>query len=151
MITISIQDLYTDINVDDDIRIPGFHEVTLIIDNDIQIINNEEALWQGFKGEVLTPLGVIDGVGMENYGCRLLETRGMPLTDLIIQLQNTYIRALIQKYPQINDIPKIRTFVDRHRVLKVCFLDTIYGQFERELYLHKHELNPNKMWESSKV
>ena len=140
-----INDLYVDITED------GYHEYTIIQENDIVLIPEAEALWQGFKHEALCPLGVIDGVGMENYGCRLLETRGMPLNDLLIELQNTYIRQLVPKYSQIHSIPKIRSFVDRHRVYKVCFLDTIYGSFERNLYLYQWTYNPHEFRESVKI
>ena len=74
-----IQDLLTDKSRDDIIgnvewNIFGandFEEWTVIEDDDIIILEDVEALWQGIVGCLHTPQGYIDGVTLENYGSNL--------------------------------------------------------------------------------
>lgn len=95
-----IQDLLTDMG-DDIFYVEGaynFEEWTVIWDNDIQIINDVEALWAAVIGCLKTPLGYIDGVTLEGYGSRLLSLRGVPLDWHTTELAKVYIRETIPQY-----------------------------------------------------
>ena len=81
-----IQDLLTTKN---DNFWPGaidFDENTVIENDDIVILEDVEALWQGIVGVLHTPRGAIDGVGLEKYGSQVLSLRGMNLTPEIKEL-----------------------------------------------------------------
>ena len=90
-----IQDLLTTKN---DNFWPGaidFDEDTVIENNDIVILEDVEALWQGIVGVLHTPKGAIDGVGLEKYGSQVLTLRGMNLTPEIKELAKMYIQETV--------------------------------------------------------
>ncbi|MBQ4032094.1 MAG: hypothetical protein II625_10100, partial [Bacilli bacterium] len=83
-----IQDILTD-NGLNEIYVEGannFEEWTVIEGDDITILEDVEALWQGIVGVLKTPQGKIDGVGLEKYGSKLLTLRGMNLNYHISEL-----------------------------------------------------------------
>lgn len=104
-----IQDLLTDMG-DDTHYVEGacdFEEWT-VINDDIEIINDVEALWAAVIGCLKTPQGYIDGVTLENYGSKLLSLRGMPLDWHIKELAKTYIRETIPQFKgYVLDFPSI--------------------------------------------
>ena len=104
-----IQDLLTDMG-DDTRYVEGaydFEEWT-VINDDIEIINDVEALWAAVIGCLKTPQGYIDGVTLENYGSKLLSLRGMPLDWHIAELAKTYIRETIPQFRgYVLDFPSI--------------------------------------------
>ena len=76
----NIQDLLVDLS--DDVFVEGaidFEHITVIKNDDISIIENQEALWQSIVNVLSTPLGYIDGVTLETFGSKLLTLRGQNL------------------------------------------------------------------------
>ena len=85
-----IQDIYT--RKDHDHFYQGaidFREAWVIEDNDMVILNNVDALWEAIVGCLHTPKGIVDGVGLETYGSKLLELRGKTLNYHIMELAKT--------------------------------------------------------------
>lgn len=138
-----IQDLLTDKSLDD-IYVEGandFEEWT-VIDNDITIIEDVEALWQGIVGTLHTPLGYIDGVTLEKYGSKLLQLRGMNLNYHIAELAKVYIRDTIPQYQgYVIDFPKIKitqphpNAKQRHTMKIYIEVKSVFGSFARVFYI----------------
>lgn len=139
-----IQDLLTDMG-DDSFYVQGaydFEEYT-IIDDDITIINDVEALWAAVIGCLKTPQGYIDGVTLENYGSKLLSLRGVPLDWHTTKLAETYIRDTIPQYqgyvlsfPTINITLPRPTEQERFSMKINMTMETIFGgPYERTFYL----------------
>lgn len=138
-----IEDLYCDLS--DDNWVEGaidFEEVTIIENDDITILKNQEALWQCIVGVLKTPTGYVDGTTLEGYGSELLRLRGQNLNYHLRELAKVYINNTIPQFegrvysfPQIEisqpkDFPRSRfTMIIRMTV------DSIYGSFNRTLYI----------------
>lgn len=140
-----IQDLLTDKSLDD-IYVEGandFEEWTVIDESDdIVILEDVEALWQGIAGCLHTPLGYIDGVTLEGYGSKLLSLRGMNLTYEIIKLAEVYIKETIPQYQgYVLDFPKIQITAPRNKpsdryTMKIYIeVDSVFGSFARTTYI----------------
>lgn len=139
-----IQDLLTDKSIDD-IYVEGannFEEWTVIKDDDIVILEDIEALWQGIVGCLHTPKGYIDGVTLENYGSKLLSLRGMNLSYEIAKLAEVYIRDTIPQYQgKVIDFPKIEVTLPKKNVhsrftMKIYIeVNSVYGRFSRVTYI----------------
>lgn len=139
-----IQDLLTDKSLDD-VYIEGandFEEWTVIENDDITILEDVEALWQGIVGTLHTPLGYIDGVTLENYGSKLLQLRGMNLNYHIAELAKVYIRDTIPQYQgYVLDFPKIKitqpkpTPQQRHTMQIYIEVKSVFGSFARVMYI----------------
>ena len=139
-----IQDLLTDKSLDD-IYVEGandFEEWTVINDEDIVILEDIEALWQGIVGCLHTPQGYIDGVTLENYGSKLLSLRGMNITYEIVKLAEVYIRQTIPQYQgYVISFPKIEITVPRETpkqrfTMKIYIeVESIFGSFARITYI----------------
>lgn len=139
-----IQDLLTDKSLDD-IYVEGandFEEWTVIENDDITILEDVEALWQGIVGTLHTPLGYIDGVTLENYGSKLLQLRGMNLNYHIAELAKVYIRDTIPQYQgYVLDFPKIKITQprpkesQRHTMRIYLEVKSVFGSFARVMYI----------------
>lgn len=139
-----IQDILTDKSLDD-IYVEGandFEEWTVIENDDITILEDVEALWQGIVGTLHTPLGYIDGVTLENYGSKLLQLRGMNLNYHIAELAKVYIRDTIPQYQgYVVDFPKIKitqprqTPKQRHTMKIEIEVKSVFGSFARVMYI----------------
>lgn len=139
-----IQDILTDKSLDD-MYVEGandFEEWTVIENDDIVILEDVEALWQGIVGTLHTPLGYIDGVTLEKYGSKLLQLRGMNLNYHIAELAKVYIRDTIPQYQgYVTDFPKIKvtqprpTAKQRHTMKIYIEVKSVFGSFARVMYL----------------
>lgn len=139
-----IQDLLTD-KSNDDTYVEGannFEEWTVVDDDDITILEDIEALWQGIVGCLHTPLGYIDGVTLEGYGSKLLSLRGMNMTYEIKKLAEVYIKATIPQYQgYVLDFPKIvitapkKIPQDRYTMKIYLEVDSVFGRFARTTYI----------------
>lgn len=139
-----IQDLLTDKSLDD-VYVEGandFEEWTVIENDDITILEDVEALWQGIVGTLHTPLGYIDGVALENYGSKLLQLRGMNLNYHIAELAKVYIRDTIPQYQgYVLDFPKIKItqphpkVSQRHTMQIYLEVKSVFGSFARVMYI----------------
>lgn len=139
-----IQDLLTD-KSQDDVYVEGandFEEWTVIEDDDITILEDVEALWQGIVGCLHTPQGYIDGVTLEGYGSKLLSLRGMNLTYEIIKLAEVYIRETIPQYQgYVLSFPKIevaaprQTPKERYTMKIYIEVESVFGSFARTTYI----------------
>lgn len=139
-----IQDLLTDKSLDD-VYVEGandFEEWTVIEGDDITILEDIEALWQGIAGCLHTPQGYIDGVTLEGYGSKLLSLRGMNLTYEIKKLAEVYIRATIPQYQgYVLDFPKIVITAPkphpkmRYNMKIYLEVDSVFGRFARTTYI----------------
>ena len=140
-----IQDFLTDKSLDD-IYVEGandFEEWTVIDEaDDIVILEDVEALWQGIVGCLHTPLGYIDGVTLEGYGSKLLSLRGMNLTYEIVKLAEVYIKETIPQYQgYVLDFPKIQITTPRNKpsdryTMKIYIeVDSVFGSFARTTYI----------------
>lgn len=124
MLNGDIQDIRTDMY-------DGFKELTTITNDDIEIINDAETLWQAIEGEIKTPYGVIDGVNLENYGCRIWSLIGTPLTGLIFREAKSYISELADKYEEVDSFTKIDIISYGRKYIKIIIeVDSVYGFFE---------------------
>ena len=141
----TIQDILTDKSLDD-IYVEGandFEEWTVIdADDDIVILEDIEALWQGIVGCLHTPQGYIDGVTLENYGSKLLSLRGMNLTYEIVKLAEVYIKETIPQYQgYVISFPKIEITTPRNKpsdryTMKIYIeVDSVFGSFARTTYI----------------
>ena len=140
-----IQDLLTDMG-DDTHYVHAAHdheEWTVIDNNDIQILNDVEALWAAIVGVLKTPLGYIDGVTLSTYGSRLMELEGMLIDDWHIkELARVYIRdtipqfqGFVLEFPTIEfDFPTPSTS-ERMSVKIQISVRSIFGPFTRTFYL----------------
>lgn len=138
-----IQDILTD--MDADIYREGandFEEITVIENDDITILEDQAALWNGIVANLKTPRGYIDGVGLENFGSKLLTLRGMNLNYHIAQLAEVYIRDTIPDYQgYVIDFPNIEitephpTVKDRMTMKIKIEVDSIFGPFVRDFYI----------------
>ena len=139
-----IQDLLTDKSLDD-FYIEGandFEEWTVIEEDDIIILDDVEALWQGIVGCLHTPQGYIDGVTLENYGSKLLSLRGMNLSYEIAELAKVYIRDTIPQYQgYVLSFPKIditlpkKNLHQRFTMQIYIEVDSVFGRFSRTTYI----------------
>lgn len=140
----TIQDLLTDKSLDD-VYVEGandFEEWTVIKDDDIIILEDIEALWQGIVGCLHTPQGYIDGVTLENYGSKLLSLRGMNISYEIIKLAEVYIKETIPQYQgYVIDFPKIKittprdTIKERYTMQIYIEVNSVFGSFARTTYI----------------
>lgn len=138
-----IQDLLTDKSLDD-IYVEGandFEEWT-VIEDDIIILEDVEALWQGIVGCLHTPQGYIDGVTLENYGSKLLSLRGVNLSYEIAELAKVYIRETIPQYQgYVLDFPKIEITLPKkelhQRFTMEIYIEvkSVFGNFSRTTYI----------------
>ena len=139
-----IQDILTD-KSSDEFYIEGannFEEWDVIDNNDIVILEDVEALWQGIVGCLHTPKGKIDGVTLENYGSRLLTLRGMNVNWHIAELAKQYIRETIPQFQgYVIDFPVIKidtpTPTTNQRFTMKIYLEvnSVYGRFSRITYI----------------
>lgn len=141
-----IQDLLTDLN-DDPMYVEGandFEEWTVIENNDIQLLNDIEALWGGVLSILKTPKGYIDGVTLENFGSRLLFLRGANLDWHTIELAKLYIRedVLAQTQGYITEIPTIEITqpkpLEKERFSMKIYMEiitTFGGPYSRIFYI----------------
>lgn len=112
------------------------------IDNDIVLLEDVEALWQGIVGCLHTPQGYIDGVTLENYGSKLLSLRGMNLSYEIAELAKVYIRDTIPQYQgYVYDFPKIEVTLPKKSLhqrftMKIYIeVNSVFGRFSRTTYI----------------
>lgn len=139
----NIQDLLVDLS--DDVFVEGaidFEHITVIKNDDISIIENQEALWQSIVNVLSTPLGYIDGVTLETFGSKLLTLRGQNLNYHIVELAKLYINETIPQYegrvysfPTINITTPKPTVKKRFTMKIQMTVDSIYGSFKRSFYI----------------
>lgn len=141
-----IQDLLTDICDDEDleyfINVHDYHETTVIENNDIEYLNDVEALWAAIVGVLKTEIGTVDGVGLENYGSRLLSLIGEQTSWFNAELAKVYIRETIPQFQgYVLEFPSIEIFEptpkasDRHTMIIKLTVSSIFGKFTRTLYI----------------
>ena len=139
-----IQDILTD-KSSEEVFVEGainFEEWDVIENDDIIILEDVEALWQGIVGCLHTPIGKIDGVTLEGYGSHLLELRGMNVNWHIAELAKQYIKQTIPQYQgYVLDFPTIKidtpTPTPNQRFTMRIYLEvnSVYGKFSRVLYI----------------
>lgn len=139
----NIQDLLVDLS--DDVFVEGaidFEHITVIKDDDISIIENQEALWQSIVNVLSTPLGYIDGVTLERFGSKLLSLRGVNVNYHIVELAKVYINETIPQFegrvysfPVINITTPTPTVKKRFSMKIQLTVDSIYGRFSRTFYI----------------
>jgi len=141
-----IQDILTDIaddeNLEHFINVHDYHETTVIEDDDIEYISDEEALWAAIVGVLKTEVGRVDGVTLENYGSRLLSLIGEHNDWFNAELAKVYIRETIPQFqgyvlgfPTINVYEPTPTTSDRMTMVIEITVDSVFGQFTRTLYM----------------
>lgn len=138
-----IQDILTDICDDEFYDYAyDYHESTVIENNDIEYISDEEALWAAVVGVLKTEIGSVDGVGMENYGSRLLSLMGEHTSWFNAELAKVYIRETIPQFQgYVLDFPVIDIFeptpqtYERMSMIIKLTVDSVFGRFTRTLYL----------------
>lgn len=118
---------------------------------DLIYVQNEEALWQTIVGEIKTPLGALsNSIGQQAYGCSIWDLRGENLDSLTIkEIEYAIIRTCI-RYPEVNNVTYIESFVDDHEgaLFITLTLDSIYGSFDGRLRIPK-AFRSNKDWKSA--
>lgn len=139
----NIQDLLVDLS--DDVFVEGaidFEHITVIKNEDISIIENQEALWQSIVNVLSTPLGYIDGVTLEKFGSKLLTLRGQNINYHITELAKVYINETIPQYEgRVYSFPTIEITAPKPTVKKRFSMkirmtvDSIYGPFTRSFYI----------------
>lgn len=140
-----IQDLLTDICDDAEsdyfTNVHNYHELT-VIEDDIEYLNDVEALWAAIVGVLKTEVGTVDGVGLENYGSRLLSLIGENTSWFNAELAKVYINETIPQFQgYVLSFPSIEVFEptpetsDRRTMIIKITVDSIFGRFTRELYM----------------
>lgn len=139
-----IQDLLTD-NGLNEVYVEAannFEEWSVIENDDIIILEDVEALWQGIVGVLKTPQGKIDGVGLEKYGSKLLTLRGVNLNYHISELAKVYIRETIPQFQgYVIDFPSIKISQardspkSRHTMKIQLGVKSVFGSFTRTFYI----------------
>ena len=140
-----IQDLLTDICDDAEsdyfTNVHNYHELT-VIENDIEYLNDVEALWAAIVGVLKTEVGTVDGVGLENYGSRLLSLIGEHTSWFNAELAKVYINETIPQFQgYVLSFPSIEVFEptpetsDRRTMIIKLTVDSVFGRFTRELYM----------------
>ena len=115
---------------------------------DLIYVKNEEALWQTIVGEIKTPLGALsNSIGQQSYGCSIWELQGEVLDSLTIKEVEYDIIQTCLRYPEVNNVTYIESFVDdKEGALFVTLtLDSIYGSFDGFLRIPK-ALRSDKNW-----
>lgn len=110
----------------------GFLELTYIKDeNDIEMVADAAALWMAIEGEICTPLGVVKGIGQENYGCRIWELLGQRLTKMEIETARTFVSQLQYNYPtEVYSFTEVLVTPFGRAYLRIdVTVDSIYGSF----------------------
>ncbi len=141
-----IQDLLTDICDDEDLdyftNVHDYHETTVIEYDDISYLNDVEALWAAIIGVLKTEVGTVDGVGLENYGSRLLSLIGENTSWFNAELAKVYIRETIPQFQgYVIDFPSIEVFEptpetsDRRTMIIKLTVNSIFGKFTRTFYI----------------
>lgn len=141
-----IQDLLTDICDDEDaehfINVHDYHETTVIEGDDILYLNDVEALWAAIVGVLKTEVGTVDGVGLENYGSRLLYLIGEETSWFNAELAKVYIKETIPQFQgYVLDFPSIEVFepvsedFERNKMVIKLTVSSIFGNFTRTLYI----------------
>src|SRR5574344_2955614 len=121
-----IQDILTDLHA------AGRGEVTDFssCDNDISLVEDEEALWQALIGEIKTPLGVLPSVNQNKYGCQIWDLMGDKIDDLFEETFRFYILKMCQQYPEIISVPVIGIrYGDKGSLALEMTVNSIYGDF----------------------
>ena len=141
-----IQDLLTTLN-DDPMYVEGandFEEWTVIENNDITLLNDNEAVYNGILSVLKTTEGVIDGVTLERFGSRLLSLRGQNLDWHLTELAKMYIEEDVMRQLQgyVTDINVIEittphpTTSERYSMKIFMSVSTIFGgPYERVIYI----------------
>lgn len=117
---------------------------------DLIYVQNEEALWQTIVGEIKTPLGALsNSIGQQAYGCSIWDLQGEVLDSLTIKEMEYEIIQTCIRYPEVNNVTYIESFVDdKDGALFITLtLDTIYGSFDNRLRIPR-ALKSNKDWKS---
>ena len=115
---------------------------------DLIYVKNEEALWQTIVGEIKTPLGALsNSIGQQAYGCSIWEIRGEVIDSLTIKEVEYEIVQTCIRYPEVNNVTYIESFVDDSdgALFITLTLDTIYGSFDNRLRIPR-ALKSNKNW-----
>ena len=102
---------------------------------DLIYVQNEEALWQTIVGEIKTPKGALsNSIGQAQYGCEIWDYKGAILNSLDISEIEYYIIQCCLKYPEVNNVLHIETFVgDNDSLFIELTIDSIYGNFDSHL------------------
>lgn len=115
---------------------------------DLIYVQNEEALWQTIVGEIKTPLGALNNsIGQQSYGCDIWQLRGEILDSLTIkEIEHEIIKTCL-KYPEVNNVTYIESYVDdKNGALFVQLtIDSIYSSFDGHLRI-PNALRSNKKW-----
>lgn len=141
-----IQDLLTDICDDADsdyfTNVHDYHELTVIDNDDIEYLNDVEALWAAIIGVLKTEIGTVDGVGLETYGSRLLSLIGENTSWFNAELAKVYIRETVSQFQgYVLSFPTIEVFEptpetsDRRTMVIRITVDSVFGEFTRTMYL----------------
>lgn len=139
-----IQDILTDMGDDTNFYdyIHDYEEITVIEDDDIIYINDEEALWAAIVGVLKTEQGRVDGVTLENYGSRLLTLVGEQNSWFNAELAKVYIRETIPQFQgYVIDFPTINVYeptpetYDRMRMIIEITVNSVFGIFTRKIYI----------------
>ena len=115
---------------------------------DLIYVQNEEALWQTIVGEIKTPLGALsNSIGQQRYGCSIWDLQGETLDSLTIKEMEYEIIQTCIKYPEVNNVTYIESFVDdKAGALFIDLtIDSIYGSFDSRLRI-PHAYRSNKDW-----
>lgn len=115
---------------------------------DLIYIKNEEALWQTIVGEIKTPKGALsNSIGQQNYGCNIWQLKGQVLDSLTIKEIEYEIIQTCLRYPEVNNVIYIESFVDDKdgAIFITLTLDSIYGSFDGHLRI-PNALRSEKKW-----
>ena|SRR5574344_1631797 len=121
-----IQDLLTDLHPE------GWGEITDFdaCDNDISLVEDEEALWQALIGEIKTPLGVLPSIGQNTYGCQIWDLMGEKIDGNFEQTFTFYIKKMCNQYPEIISVPFVKLrYGDKGSLALEMTVNSIYGDF----------------------
>jgi L-lysine 2,3-aminomutase len=112
-----------------------YFEHVKIINDDINYVGDLYALARGILAVLKTRIGEIDGVGMENFGSRLLTLRGQRVDNLVMDLTKIYINETIPQFKgRVYSFTILRIAQKgRDKIMIHLQADTIYGLIDINL------------------
>jgi phage baseplate assembly protein W len=101
-----------------------YEEKTTVAVNEISLTGGVYTLWQTIEGELKTKLGEVDCETFRNYGSRLHELLGQPMTELLNREIEYYVELVMDNYPEVESWT-IETTTERKEG-KIRFVLSVY-------------------------
>lgn len=103
-------------------------------DRDVVMIKDARALWQGIVGAIKTRPGELKGVATENFGCGIWNLLGMPMTGLVQDQIEFYVKETVKAFDDVDDIHFLELKATREGNVRMRLeINSRFGRFEGDL------------------